>query len=283
MEFIAAAVLGIIQGLTEFLPVSSSAHLILVPWLVGWDPEGLVFDVAVHVGTSIAVLAYFWRDWVELAGELIQGIMQRAPFGNFKRRLAWFLVVGTLPAMVVGLALEDYIESHLRSPLLTVGTLTVFGLLLYYAEKKSRQARDLAQLNWGDCIWVGLSQAVALLPGVSRSGITMSAAMLRDVDRTSAARFSFLLSTPVIVGAGLLKSWDLITVSSSAAPTSLPAPALRWAVLAVGVASAAVTGFFCIRYFLRYLQTNSFVPFVIYRFLLAIVVFAAYYSGIRVS
>jgi undecaprenyl-diphosphatase len=287
MEYVAAAILGIVQGLTEFLPVSSSAHLILVPWLLGWTPEGLVFDVAVHIGTSVAVLVYFWRDWVELAQEMLRGLARRDLFGNSKRRLAWFLIAGTLPAMVAGLALEDYIESHLRSPLITVGTLTVFGLLLYYAERKGTQTRGLEDLNWGDSFWIGMSQAVALIPGVSRSGITITAAMLRDVDRPSAARYSFLLSTPIIVGAVILEAWKLIKTSlypvATSLPASAPAPALKWGVMAVGIASAAITGFLGIRFLLRYLQSNSVLPFVIYRMILAAVVLAVYLSGARLG
>ena len=287
MEYLAAVILGVVQGLTEFLPVSSSAHLILVPWLFGWVPEGLVFDVAVHIGTSVAVLVYFWRDWVELAQEMWRGLAQRDPFGNPKRRLAWFLVAGTLPAVVAGLALEKHIESHLRSPLITVATLTVFGLLLYYAERKGTQTRGLDDFNWGDSFWIGVSQAVALIPGVSRSGITMTAAMLRDVDKPAAARYSFLLSTPIIVGAVALEAWKLTRISLYPLPTTYPAgaaaPGVNWGVMAVGIASAAITGFLGIRYLLRYLQSNSVLPFVIYRIILAAVVLAVYLSGARLG
>ena len=287
MEYFAAVVLGIVQGLTEFLPVSSSAHLILVPWLFGWVPEGLVFDVAVHIGTSVAVLVYFWRDWVELAQEMLQGLVRRDPLGNPKRRLAWFLIAGTLPAVVAGLALKNYIENYLRSPLITVVTLTVFGLLLYYAERKGTQTRGLEHFTWGDCFWIGMSQAVALIPGVSRSGVTITAAMLRDVDRPSAARYSFLLSTPIIVGAVILEAGELIKTSlypvAASLPASAPAPALKWGVMAVGIASAAITGFLGIRYLLRYLQSNSVLPFVIYRIILAAVVLAVYLSGARLG
>ncbi len=283
MEILTAIVLGIIQGLTEFLPVSSSAHLILVPWIAGWKPEGLLFDVSLHVGTALAILAFFWSDWVELAGEVLRGFAEGKPLGNPKRRLAWFLVVGTLPAMAVGLTLEKTVEESLRSPLVTVFTLIAFGALLYFAERVSRKERSLDRFTWGDSIWIGLSQALALIPGVSRSGITISTALLRDADRTSAARFSFLLSTPVIVGAGMLESWRLVKVLRHPAlmagePSMLE---VRWSVLVAGIASATVVGFLCIRYFLRYIQKNSFMPFVIYRFFLALVVLAFYlrYGG----
>jgi len=275
-DFLKAAVLGIVQGLTEFLPISSSAHLILVPWLFGWKTGGLTFDVALHLGTSGAILAYFWRDWVDLALEMIRGIRERSLFGNAQRRLAWFLIIGTLPAVVAGLLLEDYIKTTLRSPLIPVVTLVGFGILLYYADRKSRQSRSLDQFNWRDCLWIGISQALALVPGVSRSGITISAAMLRDARRAAAARFSFLLSTPVIVGAAALQAWEVLASTrhpdAAVIGPDVGSAAVKWDVMIVGIIVAAVTGFLCIRYFLRYLQTNNLVPFVIYRIALAALV-----------
>jgi undecaprenyl-diphosphatase len=278
MEILAAAILGIVQGLTEFLPISSSAHLILVPWIAGWKPEGMIFDVSLHVGTAVAVLAFFWTDWIDLAGEVWRGLREGKPLGNPKRRLAWFLVAGTLPAMAVGLTLERTVEEKLRSPLVTVFTLVAFGILLYVAERMSRMDRSLDQYNWGDSIWIGLSQSLALIPGVSRSGITISAALFRNSDRTAAARFSFLLSTPVIVGAGALEGWRLLNMWRHPALLAGEGAAFeaRWTVLVVGVTAAAVTGFLCIRFFLRYIQSNSLVPFVVYRFVLAAVVLIFY-------
>jgi undecaprenyl-diphosphatase len=282
MGIFSAVVLGIIQGLTEFLPVSSSAHLILVPWIFGWQPGGLAFDVSLHVGTAIAVLAYFWKDWFVLAGEVIRGLAEGKPLGNPMRRLAWFLAIGTIPAMAVGLTLEKTVEDRLRSPLITVFTLIIFGVLLYIAERRSLQNRKTEDYTWADSIWIGLSQALALIPGVSRSGITISSALLRNSERSSAARFSFLLSTPIIVGAGLLEGWRLLAALCNTAAGGIPnSPEVEWSVVVAGVVSAAVTGFFCIGYFLRYLQTKTFKPFVIYRFALAVVVLAFYfrYSG----
>jgi undecaprenyl-diphosphatase len=182
--------------------------------------------------------------------------------------------------MILGLTLEKTVEKDLRSPLVTVFTLVIFGVLLYYAERLSRQDRSLDRFNWGDSIWIGLSQSLALIPGVSRSGITISTALLRDSDRPSAARFSFLLSTPVIVGAGILESWRFIKVLRHPALMAGPGAGLaetKWAVLSAGIISSAVTGFLCIRYFLRYIQTHGFIPFVIYRFLLALVVLLFYF------
>jgi undecaprenyl-diphosphatase len=273
MEILSAAILGIIQGLAEFLPISSSAHLILVPWFLGWKPEGIIFDVSLHLGTAIAVLAFFWNDWIRLAHETIVGIWTGAPLGNHYRRLAWLLVLGSIPAAIIGLALEETIETKMRSPLITVFTLAILGILLFCAEKRSRQNRTLEKFTWADSIWIGLSQALALIPGVSRSGITITTALFRNSDRTSAARFSFLLSTPVIVGAGLLESWKLSKAIRHPVGSIVE---VHWLVLIVGVLSAALTGFLCIRFFLRYLQTKSFTPFVVYRILLAGVVLIYY-------
>lgn len=274
MEILTVIILGIIQGLTEFLPISSSAHLILVPWFFGWKPEGLVFDVALHVGTALAILAFFWKDWVSLAKETIIGIKEGSILGNAHRKLAWLLIIGTLPAMIVGLTLGETVETRLRSPLITVFTLAALGLLLFYAEKRSLQNRTMEMFTWADAIWIGLSQAVALIPGVSRSGITITTAMLRNSDRTSAARFSFLLSTPVIVGAGLLQGWKAIRVLHHPIEGSAP---INWIVMLLGIGVAAVIGFLCIKFFLRYLQKKSFIPFVVYRLLLAGVVLVYYF------
>jgi undecaprenyl-diphosphatase len=267
MEMLAAAILGIVQGLTEFLPVSSTAHLILVPWFLGWKYEGLTFDVALHVGTAVAVLTFFFCDWIRLAREMLLGFKEGKLLGNADRRLAWFLVVGTLPALVAGLALEEMIEKHLRSPLIIVFTLAALGALLLFAERRGRHTRTIENLTWADSLSIGFSQAIALIPGVSRSGITMTTAMLRNSTRTSAARFSFLLSTPVILGAGILKALRLVDALQHPIPGA--AETIRWSVMGVGFLCAAVSGFLCIRFFLRYLQTKSFMPFVIYRFLLA--------------
>ncbi len=273
MEILSAAILGIIQGLAEFLPISSSAHLILVPWFLGWKPEGIIFDVSLHLGTAIAILVFFWNDWIHLARETIIGIWTGAPLGNQYRRLAWLLVLGSIPAAIVGLALEKTVESKLRSPLITVFTLAILGIVLFYAERRSKQNRVLESFTWADSIWIGFSQALALIPGVSRSGITITTAMFRNSNRTSAARFSFLLSTPVIVGAGILESWKLVKAVRHPVGSAVE---MHWIILIVGMLSAALTGFLCIRFFLRYIQTKSFTPFVVYRIILAGIVLVYY-------
>ncbi len=277
MELAAAAVLGIVQGLTEFLPISSSAHLIVIPWLLGWKPEGIEFDVSLHVGTALAILCFFWRDWIVLGREAILGLATRHPFANAERRLAWYIVVGTLPAAIIGLAFEKRVEELLRSPLVTVFTLTALGLVLYVADRMSSRQRSLADFTLADACWIGTSQAVALIPGVSRSGITISTAMFRNADRHSAARFSFLLAAPVIVGGGILEGRHLLKAVSVASAGATGAVTVNWSAFAVGVCCATITGLLCIRFFLKYLQTRSFLPFVVYRFVLAAIVLVFYF------
>jgi undecaprenyl-diphosphatase len=214
-----------------------------------------------------------------LGREVILGLYQGRPFGNAARRLAWFLIVGTLPAMIVGLAFEKYVTRYLRSPLVTVGTLVFFGLLLYWADQTGKHKRSLEEFTWFDSLWIGVSQALALVPGVSRSGITMSTALLRDIKLQAAARFSFLLSTPVIVGAALLEGWHFMK-SQSQAPHGIGGvaglPNVHWAALLAGMAAAGISGWLGIRFFLQYIQRRSLLPFVIYRFLLAALVLFYY-------
>lgn len=276
MHLISAAILGIVQGLTEFLPISSSAHLIVIPWLLGWKPEGLGFDVALHLGTSISILVFFWKDWVRLIKQAFRGLKEKRPFGNADRKLLWFLVVATIPAAVIGVVFEDSIEGYLRSPLVTVFTLVLFGVLLLLAEKGSRKDRTMESFTWLDAIVIGVAQAIALVPGVSRSGITITAALSRNCNRTSAARFSFLLSTPVIVGAGLLEVYHFAKETQLSGTVFGQTP---WSVIAIGVAASSITGFFCIRYFLKFIQSHSFSVFVVYRCILACIILI-YYIGI---
>lgn len=273
MYWISAVILGVVQGLTEFLPISSSAHLIVIPWLIGWSQEGLAFDVALHIGTSISVLVFFRNDWIRLAQETLRGLKEKRPLANPDRKLAWLLILATIPAAVSGLIFEDYIEQQLRSPLITVFTLTFFAILLYWAERKSRKNRSIESFSFRDAVWIGISQAVALIPGVSRSGITMTAAMALNSDRESAARFSFLLSTPVIVGAGVLESCRYIKTLQHPVSGSM---GNDWLLFIVGIFVSSVTGFFCIRYFLRFIQTKTFTPFVIYRIVLACIILIYY-------
>ncbi|MFT5897136.1 MAG: undecaprenyl-diphosphatase [bacterium] len=248
--------LALVQGLTEFLPVSSSAHLILVPKLLGWPDQGLAFDVAVHLGTLLAVVAYFRRDIVTLFLAWIQSITQRVM--TPEARLAWGVILGTIPAGLVGLAFKDIIEVHLRSPLVIAITTIVFGLLLWLADRRSKLNRDEYSLGWQDFLVIGGAQAMALIPGTSRSGITITAALLLGLTREAAARYSFLLSIPIIVLSGLSVTKDLIE-------SSVP---VDWVTLVIGSSIAAASAFFCIHFFLAFINKMGMTPFVIYRLLL---------------
>ena len=254
--------LALVQGLTEFLPVSSSAHLILVPRLLGWEDQGLAFDVAVHLGTLIAVLAYFRDDVVRLFLAWTRSLVG-GPDGRSitpEARLAWGVIVGTIPAGLVGLAFKDLIEVHLRSPLVIAATTIVFGLVLWYADRRARLARDELSLGWGDFLVIGCAQAMALVPGTSRSGITITAGLLLGLSREAAARYSFLLSIPIIVLSGLGVTKDLL---ESTAPVD-------WTALGLGTLIAAVAAYLCIRLFLAFINRIGMGPFVLYRLALGV-------------
>jgi len=256
-----ALILGIVQGLGEFLPISSSAHLVLIPWLFGWKDLGLdlTFDVALHMGTLLAVVLYFWKDWVRL----VKAALRRQASDD--KRIFWYLVVATIPGGLFGLVLEKKAETVFRSPLLIGIMLIVMGILLYLADKK-RQLRKMNTMTMSDAIWIGLSQALAIIPGVSRSGSTMTTARFLNVTREDAARFSFLMSTPIILGAGVLKLRHL-TMASINLPFS------------VGVISAFVVGILSISFLLRYLKTSNFGLFVGYRFIIGFIVIGFVLAG----
>lgn len=261
MELTHTIWLALVQGLTEFLPVSSSAHLILVPQLLGWPDQGLAFDVAVHLGTLVAVIAYFRRDIIKLFFAWVNSITQRTM--SPEARLAWGVILGTIPAGLVGLVFKDLIEVHLRSPLVIAVTTIVFGLLLWLADKRSKLSRDEYTLNWQDFLVIGGAQAMALIPGTSRSGITITAALLLGLTREAAARYSFLLSIPIIVLSGLGVTKDLLTSTA----------AVDWATLSIGTVIAAASAFFCIHFFLAFINRIGMMPFVIYRLLLGALLF----------
>src|SRR4051812_8974448 len=248
-----ALVYGVVQGLAEFLPISSSAHLTLLPWLLGWEDPGLAFDVALHWGTLAAVLAIFWRDWIRLlrAALLRQGEPRDA-------RLFWALVVSSIPAALIGKLLDRWAEENLRAPLLIACTLGVMGIVLWACDRAGRKDRGLDQMTLGRAFAIGAAQAAALFPGVSRSGSTISVGLLQGFDRESIARFSFLMSTPIIFGAGLLKLPKM--VHEMQAGTS----AVTWSGLAAGFIASAVVGVFVIRWMLFWLRTRSYAVFAWY-------------------
>ncbi|OAT81656.1 undecaprenyl-diphosphatase UppP [Desulfotomaculum copahuensis] len=250
-----AIILGIVQGVGEFLPISSSAHLVLVPWLMGWRYEGLTFDVALHMGTLLAVVVYFWQDWLLL---LHDGLLWRR---TTEGRLFWYLVVATIPGAAFGFLFEKQAETIFRDPLVIGAMLMAMGVFLYLADTRASAYKNLHEVGLGDGIWIGISQALAIIPGVSRSGITMAAGRLTGMKRETAARFSFLMSTPIILGAGLLQLRHLT-------PADLNAP------FYTGVAVSAVVGFISIKFLLQYLNRHSFGLFVWYRLILGAVVIA---------
>ncbi|MFN0095276.1 MAG: undecaprenyl-diphosphatase UppP [Dehalococcoidia bacterium] len=259
-DLLKAAVLGIVQGLTEFLPVSSSGHLILVPRLFGWEDQGLAFDVGLHGGTLLALLVYFWRDWCAMLRGAVSVVRPGAAHtrDRTQARLLALIVAGSVPAAVVGLLFNSWIEANVRQPWLVAITLAVVGGVMLAAERFGRPMRSLHDIRAIDVAAIGLAQACALIPGVSRSGATISAGLFLGLTRDSAARFAFLLGTPAFIGAALLKASDLASESGA-----------ELGELAFGFALSAVVGFAAIHFLLRYLRTHSLLPFVIYRWAVA--------------
>ncbi len=261
-----AVVLGIVQGMTEFLPVSSSAHLILVPRLLGWTDQGLDFDIAAHLGTFVAVLVFFRRDLSGLTRGILQGMRRAAPESTRALgRLGWWLLWATAPVALAGLLLAGWIETTLRSPLVVAATSIGFGVLLAAADLAARRDRDLSHLTLGDSLAIGAAQALALVPGTSRSGITITMARLRGLDRTTAARFSFLLSVP----AGfLVAAKDALDIASGKVHAAQFAPML------VGFVVSGLAGYLVIGGLLAWLRRGSLLAFAVYRVALGAVILA---------
>lgn len=266
MNILHAFFLGILQGATEFLPVSSSGHLVLVPWLLDWGSPGLAFGVVVHWGTALAIVVYFWRDWLSLIQAAFRSLYRRS-FADPDARLFWFVVLGTIPAVPIGWKLEDFFEMLFARPVAAAGFLLVTAALLAASERMQplvacRRERELDELTWLDALIIGLAQALAIFPGISRSGATIAAGLARGLRRGSAARFSFLLATPIILGAGLLELLDLAQVGELTA--QVPA-------LVVGFLSAGAVGFGCIHFLMRYLRRRRLYPFAVYCIVVAAV------------
>jgi undecaprenyl-diphosphatase len=262
-----ALLMGIVQGLTEFLPVSSSGHLILVPTLLGWsDPfiDSLSFSVMLHMGTLVALLVYFWRDWLVLIPAGLLALRDRSFDGDPNRRLAWLLVATVIPAAIIGALFNDFIESHVRQAGLVALLLVIGAAIMWLADRWGRRTRDMDDLSFPAAFGIGVAQAVALLPGVSRSGISISAGLFAGLTREAAARFSFLMAAPVIAGAGLFEARKLLTGEAGVAVETTP--------LVVGFVAAAISGLIAIWGLLRYLRSNSLSVFVAYRVVVAIVV-----------
>lgn len=270
-EAIRAIILGIVQGLTEFIPISSSGHLVLVPALFGWPDQGLAFDAGLHAGTLAAVLVYFFRDWLRMARAFfadISGLHWRPATMGDDTRLLLLIVAGTVPAAVVGLLFDDWIEENLREPSLVAIALVVAAGLMALAERQGTFQRKLTAVGATDAMVIGFAQALALWPGVSRSGATISAGLLRGFERGDAARFAFLLGTPAFAGAALLKMLDLGGEEN-----------VDTGDLLLGIVVAAVVGFSAIHFLLRFLRTRTLMPFVYYR--LAVAALTLIIGGIR--
>lgn len=262
----AAVILGIVQGITEFLPISSSGHLAILPWAFRLSSpvlNSLPFAVALHVGTLLAVLLVFWHDVLSLAAAFLSSIRERDIQADPQRRLAWLLVLATVPAVVAGLLLEEAAATVLRSPWIIATALAGVGIVLWVVDARHSGERGLHSLGWREALLIGLAQALAIVPGVSRSGSTITMGMLLGLSRVQAARFSFLLMAPIIFGAGV---WEARHLDSAALSGN------GGAIFLVGILSALAVGYLCIRVFLRYLQQGRLWPLALYRIVLAVVI-----------
>lgn len=259
MTLFEVIILAIIQGITEFLPISSSAHLILPSELLGWKNQGIAFDIAVHIGSLLAVVLFFRKDITHVTVDWFASIFKGQSTAN--SRLAWWVIIGTIPAVVFGYLCKPLIEEYARSAAIIAITTIVFGVFLLVADKTAKQTKTLEKLNLSSVIWIGLSQMLAIIPGTSRSGITMTSALMLGFDRESAARFSFLLSIPTILGAGVLAGMDLVGTSV----------VIDWNAMLYGVIFSFISAYACIYLFLSWISRLGMTPFVIYRLILGAV------------
>lgn len=276
MDIIRAIILGIIQGLTEFIPISSSAHLIVVPWLFGWSDQNigsLAFDVALHLGTLTAVLWFFWADWRRLLRAGIASIRERQIGADPDRRLAWLLIIGCIPGGIIGALVESKVEALFHQPnqphqpiamFAMAAVIALAGAAMLLADRLARHLRGITSIGLRDALIIGTCQALAVFPGVSRSGATITAGLALGLERPAAARFSFLLSAPIIAGAGLKSLWDILEAlrGGEMATSSV-------SLFLIGLGAAAISGYFCIRFLLQYLQRHSIAIFTYYRWALA--------------
>ncbi|MGH9676619.1 MAG: undecaprenyl-diphosphatase UppP [Candidatus Acidiferrum sp.] len=280
MPLIQAIILALVQAFTEFLPISSTAHLILFPWLFGWKDPGLAFDVALHAGTLVALILYFFKDWMTL---VLCGVGLKYPATapveevTQHRRMFWYMVLGTIPAAIAGVLFHHQIEDTLRRPLIIAVSLIVVALLMWWADSRRDLSRKLEESNLGDAAAIGTAQAIALWPGVSRSGITITTGLFRGLTRAAATRFSFLLSVPAIAGAVVMELPKLIKMHKAGGPD------LPLSTLAVSILVSGVAGYFVIAFLLRYLQTHTLKVFIVYRLLfgMIVLVWAFLQAGMR--
>lgn len=272
LAIVQAAVAGLIQGLTEFLPISSSGHLVVLHDFLNFNlPDDVAFDVVLHLGTLGALVLFFYRDIVRYAVALLHSFGAWQLRQNLDQRLAWYLLIGTAPAALVGFVWEDTIVFVFRSSALVAVMLIVFGVVLYAVDRFAHQSRTLQDITLGTAVLVGFAQAVALIPGVSRSGITIIAGLTQKLNRESAARFSFLLSIPIVFGAGCKKALDMASAGSLGGADML--------LLTVGFFTALISGYACIKYFLRFLQNHSLAIFAYYRIALGLVILVVLWAN----
>ena len=256
MEIIQSVILGIIQGVTEFLPISSSGHLVLFPWLLGWEYRGVGFDAALHMGTLAGVLAYFWQYWKSI----IFSFRRRDEKDHFYQKLLLFIAVATVPGALSGLLFEDYVEGIFREPYVVASALVIFSFVIFFADRFGNKVNDISHINLKSAIIIGLFQMLALIPGVSRSGATISAGLFLGLKREEAAKFSFLLSAPIIFGAGIFTLPNIIKdgIDSS---------------FIAGIVSSAIAGYFAIKFLFKFLEKRSYLGFAAYRILLGVLIF----------
>ncbi len=266
MPIYQAVVLAIVQALTEFLPISSTAHLVLIPWLFGWKDGGLTFDVALHAGTLVAVIIYFFRDWIQIIGQGLGLNIGSDPDLKQNRNLLWLLAAGSIPIGIVGYLFDKQADTTWRQPYVIGVMLIVVGIVMWIAERGRIGSKSMSTIQMSDGIVVGLAQAVSVIPGTSRSGATISAGLFRGMNRETAARFSFLLSTPAIAAAVAKKFWDVH--KEGGIPADMKTP------IVVGIIVSGLLGAIVIAFFLRYLRRSSLMPFVYYRIIFGIIVIA---------
>jgi len=260
LNLLESFILGLIQGVTEFFPVSSTAHLVLLPWFFNWKDPGLPFNVALHIGTLFSLIYYFWNEWKKIIIDFIDGLINmdfsKSPYG----RLGLFIVIASIPGGVMGLLFEKQASGVFRNPLFIALTLSFFALILFFSDRYLSKIKSISEMNILDCLIIGIFQGLAIIPGVSRSGIAITGALIRGFRRDEAAKFSFLIAAPIIAGAAIFESRKL----DFSVVMSVP--------FVVGLLSSAVFGFLAIKYLLRFVQNNSYNVFVIYRILLAILI-----------
>ena len=280
MEYIQSIIFAVVQGITEFLPISSSGHLVLTPYIFGWDYKGLGFDVALHFGTLIAIIVFFWKDIIEIVKNALPGTKSELRDSKFPSNLLWQILLATIPAGIVGFLISDLVEKYLHTPVLIAINLAVFGILLWISDvyssrsERSKESRDpsikpqddksLSIISFRSSFLIGLFQAIALMPGVSRSGITITAGRFLGLSRENATRFSFLLGIPAMIGATLLEATKM-NISQVDPPFLL------------AIVFSAIVGFFAIKYLIEYLKRGTLAIFAVYRIILALVVLVVYY------